>query len=237
MTRDNRSYYDAFSTGYDRGRDVGYHRLIDDLEAEVARPWVQGREVLEAGCGTGLLLDRLAKDAARAVGVDLSLGMASKAHGRGHRVAQADLRFLPFADASFDTVASFKVLAHVPEPKRAIAELGRVLRPGGHLVLEFYNKHSLRHVIRALRPSLRTSKAFAEDAISTRFVSPDEAVALLPDGFQVQDLRGIRGFTLVPATLRLPVLGPALQAAERRFTWSKASRFGGFLIVVAQKPA
>jgi ubiquinone/menaquinone biosynthesis C-methylase UbiE len=237
VTRDNRGYYDAFAAGYDRDRDRGYHRLVDDLEAEVARPYVTGRHVLEAGCGTGLLLDRLAQDASGVVGVDLSRGMVSRALERGHPVVQADLAALPFADASFDAVASFKVLAHVPEPRRAIAELGRVLRPGGHLVLEFYNRHSLRHLIRALRPSLRTSDAFAEDAIATRFVSPHEAVNLLPEGFEVVDLRGIRGFTLLPATLRLPLLGRALQAAERRFTWSRATRLGGFLIVVARKPA
>jgi ubiquinone/menaquinone biosynthesis C-methylase UbiE len=235
MKRDNRSYYDAFAAGYDRNRDVGYHRLIDDLEAEVARPYVQGKRVLEAGCGTGLLLDRLARVAADVTGVDLSRGMLAHARARGHRVVQADLRFLPFADETFDAVASFKVLAHVPKPERAVAELARVLKPGGHLVLEFYNRHSLRHAIRALRPSLRTSKAFAEDAIHTAFLSPDEIAALLPEGFEVLDLRGIRGLTLVPATLRLPLLGPALQAAERRFTWSRWSRFGGFLIVVARK--
>lgn len=236
MKGDNRSYYDAFAAGYDHRRDVGYHRLIDDLEAEVARPYIEDRQVLEAGCGTGLLLDRMARVASRVVGVDLSMGMIARARARGHRVVQADLRFLPFPDASFDTVASFKVLAHVPAPERAVAELARVLRPGGHLVLEFYNRLSLRHAIRALRPSLRTSKAFAEDAIQTTFLSPDEIVALLPQGFEVLDLRGIRGFTLVPGTLRLPVLGRALQAAERKFTWSRLSRWGGFLIVVARKP-
>jgi len=237
MKRDNRSYYDAFSAGYDDRRDVGYHRLIDDLEAEVARPYVQGKQVLEAGCGTGLILDRMAGEATRVVGIDLSMGMVARARDRGHRVVQADLRFLPFPDASFDTVTSFKVLAHVPKPERAVAELARVLRPGGHLVLEFYNRHSLRHVIRALRPSFSTSKDFAEDAIQTTFLSPGEIVALLPEGFTVKELRGIRGFTLVPGTLRWPLLGPALQAAERRFTWSRLSRWGGFLIVVAEKPA
>ena len=236
MTRDNRSYYDAFSAGYDRHRDAGYHRLVDDLEAEVARPYVTRRRVLDAGCGTGLLRERLARDAAGVVGGDRSGGMLQKARARGHGVAQADLRFLPFDDATFDAVASFKVLAHVPRPERAVAELARVLRPGGHLVLEFYNRHSLRHVIRSLRPSLRTSRDFDEGAIPTSFLSPAEIVGLLPEGFTVVDLRGIRGFTLVPGTLRLPVLGGLLQSAERRFTWSRASRFGGFLIVVARKP-
>ena len=235
MHKDNRSYYDAFSKRYEKGRDKGYHRFIDDMEADIARPYVTAKRVLDAGCGTGLVLERLAPMASEALGVDLSRQMLLSARAKGHDVAQADLRFLPFEDASFDAVVSFKVLPHIKNPGRTIEELGRVVKPGGHLVLEFYNKHSLRHVIRRLRPSLKTSKTFDESAIFTDFHTPTEAAELMPEGFDVVDRRGVRGVTLIPATMRWPGLGPLTVEIERRFTASKLTHLGGFLIVVARK--
>ena len=53
---DNRSYYDDFAGWYERERGRGYHRLLDDLELELVRRYGAGKLVLEAGCGTGLLL-------------------------------------------------------------------------------------------------------------------------------------------------------------------------------------
>ena len=95
--------------------------------------------------------------------------MLSFAADKGLSCAQASVGALPFPDDAFDVVYSFKVLAHVEPIERAVAELVRVVRPGGHLLLEFYNAHSLRHVIRRLRPSLATSRDHREDAIPTRF--------------------------------------------------------------------
>jgi ubiquinone/menaquinone biosynthesis C-methylase UbiE len=80
------SYYDRFSETYERERHHGYHRLIDELELELVRRYGRGRDVLEAGCGTGLLLREAAACARTAVGLDLSRGMLSSARGRGLRV-------------------------------------------------------------------------------------------------------------------------------------------------------
>ena len=81
----NRAYYDDFSDGYERERAKGYHRMLDDLEMQVVAPLARGKRVLEVGCGTGLILGRLARHAALARGVDLSPGMlqAARARGRG----------------------------------------------------------------------------------------------------------------------------------------------------------
>ena len=70
--RSNREYYDSFSEVYEKRRHKGYHLWLDDFEAEIVRPYAEGRKVLEAGCGTGLLLQRVARFAAQAEGVDLS---------------------------------------------------------------------------------------------------------------------------------------------------------------------
>jgi ubiquinone/menaquinone biosynthesis C-methylase UbiE len=235
MAGDNRTYYDAFSKDYERHRHAGYHAFVDDMEAEIARPYVQGREVLDAGCGTGLISERLGRLARRVVGCDLSAEMLGHARARGFEVVQGDLRWLPFPDECFDSVVCFKVLAHLRNPSRVVEELGRVVKPGGHLVLEFYNKRSLRYVIRRVRPSLRTSSEFRESQIHTAFHSPAEVAALFPPQFKLQELRGIRGFTVVPEALRLPVLGPLMLNAERHFTFSPVSKYGGFLVAIARK--
>ena len=71
---DNRSYYDDFSNWYERERGVGYHQMLDDLELAAVERYGRGKDILEAGCGTGLLLERAQQFAKSATGVDLSGG-------------------------------------------------------------------------------------------------------------------------------------------------------------------
>jgi ubiquinone/menaquinone biosynthesis C-methylase UbiE len=154
-----RAYYDDFSTGYERERHHGYHALLDELELGVAVPFARGRDLLEVGCGTGLILSRLAEVARRAEGVDLSPGMLEKARSRGLTVHEASATELPYPDASFDTVLSFKVLAHVPDVRLALAEMARVCRPGGRVLAELYNPWSLRFLAKRPRVPARSPTA------------------------------------------------------------------------------
>src|SRR5690606_39017711 len=103
-----------------------------------------GKDVLECGCGTGLILERIARFARSASGIDLSPGMLEVAKRRGLDVQEGSITSLPFPDASFDVTCSFKVLAHVPDIGRALAEMARVTRPSGVILAEFYNPWSLR---------------------------------------------------------------------------------------------
>ena len=89
------TYYDRFSATYEAERHHGYHRLIDELELQLIRKYGGGRDVFEAGCGTGLLLREAARVARSAVGLDLSRGMLGAAHGRGLRVVQGSLTDVP----------------------------------------------------------------------------------------------------------------------------------------------
>src|SRR4029078_11480476 len=82
------SYYDTFSETYERERHHGYHRLIDELELDMVRRYGEARDVVEAGCGTGLLLRETAGFARSAVGLDLSRGMLSSAPQPALRAAQ-----------------------------------------------------------------------------------------------------------------------------------------------------
>ena len=132
---DNRAYYDDFAGWYERERHLPYHRMLDDLEVEIVERYAKDRDVLEVGCGTGLILGRVAEFARTATGIDLSGGMLAKAAARGLAVAQASATDLPIATASVDVAYSFKVLAHIPDIAGTMREMARVVRPGGRVVV------------------------------------------------------------------------------------------------------
>ena len=92
---DNRAYYDDFAGWYERERHLPYHRMLDDLEVEIVARYAEDKQVLEVGCGTGLILDRVAHFARSACGIDLSGGMLARAAARGLAVAQASATELP----------------------------------------------------------------------------------------------------------------------------------------------
>jgi ubiquinone/menaquinone biosynthesis C-methylase UbiE len=235
---DPRAYYDAFSAGYERRRSGGYHAFVDDLEAELLEPVARaGGRILEVGCGTGLILGRLAAAGARVVGADLSSGMLAAARARGFAVTQADATRLPLADARFDAVCSFKVLAHVPDARGALAEMARVLRPGGLLVAELYNRRSLRALARALRGPERVADGVTEAAVFSRYDDLPSMRALLPGGVTLERIRGVRVLTPAAFFHRLPLVGPLLRALERAAADSWLARFGGFVCLVARKRA
>lgn len=230
-----RAYYDDFSRWYERDRGRGYHQLIDDLEVSVVEPLSRDKRVLEVGCGTGLILQRMARVARSAKGIDLSPGMLATARERGLDVVEGSATELPFADASFDVVYSFKVLAHVPEIARALGEMARVCAPGGYVVAEFYNPWSLRYLAKRFGPAGRVSETRDEGAVYTRFDSPREIAAMLPTELVLEAFRGVRVFTPVAKLVSVPWVGTALSLAERAAVASPLAKFGGFLIAVARR--
>lgn len=228
-------YYDDFSSHYDHGRDRGYHALVDELELGIVEPYARGRRVLEAGCGTGLLLERVDRIAAQAVGVDLSRGMLERARQRGLTVVQGSVTALPFADASFDTVYSMKVLAHVPDIDRALSEMARVTKPGGHLVLEFYNRWSLRYLSRLAAGARKIGAGHRESDIPTRWDTPFEILGRLPPELTKVDVRGVRVVTPAAAVHRIAPVARVIGAAERLAVGSPLRWFGGFFVVVLRR--
>ena len=158
-----RAYYDEFAAAYEARRPPndphGYHALVDDLEVELVEKYGRSKDVLECGCGTGLLLERFAGFAKRAVGIDLSPRMLDQARARGLDVREGSVVELPFKDDEFDVTCSFKVLAHVPDIGRALAEMVRVTKPGGHVLAEFYNPLSFRALAKRVGPAGKISSS------------------------------------------------------------------------------
>lgn len=107
------------------------------LDAQVGP--LTGLEVLDLGCGGGLVAVPLARQGARVTGVDVAAGALeaaraqADAEGLALTLVQAPAQAVPLPDASVDVVICTDVLAHVDGPGRVVAEAGRLLRPGGVL--------------------------------------------------------------------------------------------------------
>jgi SAM-dependent methyltransferase len=233
--RDARQYYYHFSDSYERGRWYGYHQMIDDLEVEVTAPYARDARVLELGCGTGLILARIAEFAKEAVGIDLSEGMAQRARDRGLDVHIGSVCDLPFEDDRFDLAYSFKVLAHIPDIEAAIREAARVTRPGGHLLLEFYNPWSLRYLAKRVAGPQPIGENRTEADIFTRWDSPRAIPRLLPPNLELVGYHGVRVLTPFAAVHRIPWVARGLSRAEVLAGRSPLRYFGGFLIAVLRK--
>jgi 2-polyprenyl-3-methyl-5-hydroxy-6-metoxy-1,4-benzoquinol methylase len=145
MTTRSSEAYDAWHTIFevDGEAQAPWHELVRahlDSERDVA-----GKGLLEIGCGRGGFACWLAARSARPsriVAVDISRVAVTK--GRAFAARQGlpniawevgDIHELAHSTASFDTVISFETIEHVSDPRRAVAELARVLRPGGRLFL------------------------------------------------------------------------------------------------------
>jgi demethylmenaquinone methyltransferase/2-methoxy-6-polyprenyl-1,4-benzoquinol methylase len=134
-----RSMFDRIAPSYDRtnrlmtfGLDNRWRRLaVQQLELGAADT------VLDIGCGTGDFLALLGQTPARRVGLDFSGGMLLEARRLRPRapVAQGDARRLPIRTASVSGVVSGFTLRNFSPLEPALAEMGRVLAPGGHLAL------------------------------------------------------------------------------------------------------
>lgn len=111
-------------------------RLIVELAGTLA-----GARVLDVGCGDGELACALAARGGDVIGLDPNPAMLAAARERAAAanvpaVFQAGrAEALPFADASFDIVSAVTVLCFVPDARKALREMARVLRPGGRLVM------------------------------------------------------------------------------------------------------
>lgn len=157
----NNEYY----TGADRGSDA-YFREIEDRryryhyhlrELFSSLEGSSGR-LLEVGCGIGVDSIQLAKCGFQVTAVDLTESALQVAKEFA-AVRHVDIDFrlgnaerLEFADGEFDAVYSFGVLHHTPDIERSVAEVRRVLRPGGTAYVMLYHRDSLVNLVhRALR--------------------------------------------------------------------------------------
>lgn len=131
-----------------------YMRLTADASGKPFSLFVdfgalRGRDVIDVGSGSGIATQLLAEAGGNVTAIDLTDWAVETtrrrlaAFGLEGDVRQADAEQLPFDDASFDLVFSWGVIHHSSDMNRALAELIRVCRPGGQIVLMVYNRRSL----------------------------------------------------------------------------------------------
>lgn len=133
------SSYSRWAPIYDRtfgaATSIGRRRAVDHINR-------RGGTVLEVGVGTGLSLEHYGPQM-QVTGIDFSQDMLDKAIAKVqrlglkqvHELRQMDARALDFPDDHFDTVTAMHVLSVVPEPERVMAEIARVCKPGGKVVI------------------------------------------------------------------------------------------------------
>jgi len=195
--------YDWMATRIDRRGGAEHRaRLVGDASGEV----------LEVGTGTGKNL-RHYRSAARVVALEPNPDWRERAERRATRasvpveVVDGDGMALPFPDESFDTVVSGLVLCTIPDPGRALAEMRRVLRPGG--TLRFY-EHVRSEDPKLARWQDRVNRPWGWVAGGCR-VNQDTVAMIPAAGFRIDSIDRF-DFEAAPRFSRPHVIGVALPA-------------------------
>lgn len=171
--------FDPFAPLYDSWFDTPLGGTVDALEKDLLLRFmepVMGQAALDVGTGTGHFAQFLAEQGAKVVGVDISRAMLRVAVAKPGMppLVQADAAALPFADAAFDLVLSVTALEFVSDTARAVAEMARVCRRGGRLIVGVLNAWSPWAWVRRRAARRNPSDPFAV----AHFFSPTEFVRL-----------------------------------------------------------
>ncbi len=134
---------------YTSGRNALRFRMLEKYAA--------GKSVLDVGCGVGAFLVPFVPKTKKAVGIDFSLTMLNALHSNLEemggevrdktRLVNANARYLPFADNSFEALFSYATLYHIPRIGDILKEMQRVLKPGGVALFELGNLWSLTTLV------------------------------------------------------------------------------------------
>jgi SAM-dependent methyltransferase len=157
---------------------VGYFYRMYRAEVLARVDGVAGRQILEVGCGEGMMFDGTQTTP---VQMDVSMTRVTRAAGKSRYLLCADGYQLPFANGSFDVVLLIAVLEHTREPWRVLAEAQRVLRPGGRAIMVVPNDVTMS----AGRLVLRKFPIRYPDHLT--FTTPGRMRRWLSDGFRIAE--------------------------------------------------
>jgi len=174
--------FDDWPEKYDQWFQTPIGKLVKACEAELLRDLLRPAEddlLLDVGCGTGIFTYDILAVGSRIVGMDISAPMlaaaADRFRTRNFAALAGDMRNLPFRDGSFDKVYSMTAIEFVADAARPVAELDRVTRTGGTVVLTTLNRLSPWADTR-----LKKAKEGHELFQSIHFRTPEEIRRLVP---------------------------------------------------------
>ena len=231
-------------TARPNGRPFSLYVDFDELE---------GKDLLEVGCGSGIAVQLFAKAGANVTAVDLTPWAVETTRARlaaldlPGTVLEADAESLPFEDASFDVVFSWGVIHHTSDMEAALRELVRVCRSGGRLILMLYHRRSLFFVsyralarflpvARRLGLHFEGARAGERDGLIARHFTRDEVVRLL-ESHGLRDVRVIpygADAELLPLPRRIRI--PVTERLPKPLKDRALRAFGHQLGIVATKP-
>jgi ubiquinone/menaquinone biosynthesis C-methylase UbiE len=186
---------------------------------------------LDAGCGSGHYSLFLAENGYRAIGVDKSEVLVSKAYKKSKSFSKrvnflvADISSLPFPSNFFKLIICFNVIEFVPNREKAIGELKRVLAPDGLLLLGVCNKNSIWGLLKMIGRPFRNNDPFFKGC----FFSRGDLIELADKaGFELRQIKDEIYFPPIKNT-RLAILCERI--GKKCFKW-----LPGFLIASLTKP-
>ncbi len=169
-------YFDRIARRYDDWYGTETGRYVDRTEKWLVFSMLQSKsgKALDLGCGTGNYTLELKKRGFDVIGLDASEGMLQVARSKGLNCIKGGAYSLPFPDRSFDLVLSVTMFEFIYEPERVVAEINRVLKPGGEVLIATMNGRSAWFVFKRLK------SLFVETAYRyARFYTPGELEDLL----------------------------------------------------------
>jgi len=235
--RGSREYFEYYDTLREANESLDFSYRLHEYRR------FAGKRVLDVGCGNGYVLSRYAREGAITFGVDLTeAGIALSQRrfellGLTGEFTVGNAESLPFPDNTFDCVCSMGVLFLAPDTRKAVAEVYRVLKPGGRLIVMFYHRNSAHYRVHLPLLHLVNGKSMQQllnevDGVGNpknEVYSRAELRELLS---RFSDVRMQAG--LLTGPLLLPKVGRfipdrLLKPFERRWGW--------FLYAKAYKPA
>ena len=151
---------------------ISYRDLIGEIDQyaipKLRLPPGANRRLLDVGCNWGRWSVAASRAGYRTIGIDPSLGAVLAARrvcrqlGVSADFVVGDARFLPFADGCLDTVFSYSVIQHFskPDARTSLAEIGRVLQPGGTSLIQMPNIFGIRCLYHQFRRGVRAAEGF-----------------------------------------------------------------------------
>jgi ubiquinone/menaquinone biosynthesis C-methylase UbiE len=177
-----KAIFDEWPEKYDQWFTTPNGSLVRKYESELILDFLKtapGEMVLDAGCGTGVFTREFISSGSQVIGLDISFPMLRRAREKSGGVRfhpiWGDISTMPFRDEAFDKVVSVTALEFIAEAKSAVAELFRVTRKGGVVVVATLNSRSPWAVRR--REEARKGHSIFSKAVLR---SPDDLLSFSP---------------------------------------------------------